>query len=197
MARLVVRIQDKYAPGDKNTVFGTNPGDVVCIVDDDHQFSYCELNNGHYRIIDVPGVPQEKLIYLCDHLEDKEGQMIQRRIRAVDHKADVKLPEITKDVQAALDAKSVALDEVDVKQAEADRLANIVVTDKSVVDDYAAAKLAVEDAVALVAVIDADPSLADYVANAVAAVDAITFLKPLVADVAVIDAAVDAVAVKG
>lgn len=85
MARLCIRIQPNDHPTDPSlTPLRTGLGDVVQIVDDDHKFSYAELNNGHYRIIDVPGVPQEELIHLCAAVEDAEGGMIKRRAVALD-----------------------------------------------------------------------------------------------------------------
>ena len=63
MTRLCIRVQEN--PGGDPTG-RTQPGDVVCMVDDDHKFNYAEMNNGHYRIIDLPGVPQEKLAYLLE-----------------------------------------------------------------------------------------------------------------------------------
>lgn len=42
----------------------TQPGDVVCMADDDHQWSATERACGQYRFIDLPGVPQEQLAHL-------------------------------------------------------------------------------------------------------------------------------------
>ena len=80
MARLCIRILPNDHPTDAAlTPMRTRLGDVVCVVDDSHQFSFAELNNGHYRIIDVPDVPQEDLIYLCEAIKNAEDDMIARR----------------------------------------------------------------------------------------------------------------------
>ena len=85
MARLCVRIAPNNHPTDPSLdALRTHPGDVVCIVDDDHKFSEGELNCGQYRIIDLPGVPQEDLTHLCAHVEDVEGKTIRRRAVALD-----------------------------------------------------------------------------------------------------------------
>src|SRR3990172_5332160 len=85
MARLCVRILPNDHPTDPAlTPLRTRLGDVVCIVDDDHVFSHAELNCGHYRIIDVPGVPQEDLIHLCASVEDAEGKITARRAVKLD-----------------------------------------------------------------------------------------------------------------
>jgi hypothetical protein len=57
---------------------------VVELVDDGHVFSFAELNNGHYRMLDVPGVPQEELVHLKAHVEDAQGRMTKRRAQALD-----------------------------------------------------------------------------------------------------------------
>ena len=46
---------------------------------DDHVFSHAEMNNGHYRIIDMPGVPPEEVMHLMAHAEDANGTMVKRR----------------------------------------------------------------------------------------------------------------------
>ena len=85
MARLCVRVTNNDHPTDPTlTPLRTNEGDVVCLVDDDHVFSFAELNNGHYRIIDVPGVPQEDLAHLVESLDDAEGRLIKRRTKMLD-----------------------------------------------------------------------------------------------------------------
>lgn len=95
MSRLCIRVALNDHPTDPAlTPLRTNVGDVVELVNDDHKFSYCEENNGQYRMVDVPGVAQENLTHLKDHIEDKDGQMIQRRRLAVDHNADWGVPPI-------------------------------------------------------------------------------------------------------
>lgn len=85
MARLCIRIAPNNHPTDPSLdVMRTQLGDVVCIVDDGHIFSSAELNSGQYRIVDVPGVSQEELIYLCAHVDDAEGKMIRRRAVTLD-----------------------------------------------------------------------------------------------------------------
>ena len=85
MARLVIRILPNAHPTDPSlTPLRTQEGDVVCLVDDGHVFSFAELNNGHYKILDVPGVPQEELVHLVAAVEDGEGKMIKRRAVELD-----------------------------------------------------------------------------------------------------------------
>lgn len=85
MARLCIRITPNDHPTDPSlTPLRTNEGDVVCLVDDTHVFSQAELNCGHYRIIDVPGVPQDDLLDLVEHAVDAEGNMVKRRVKTLD-----------------------------------------------------------------------------------------------------------------
>ena len=85
MARLCIRITNIDHPTvPALTPLRTNEGDVVCLVDDDHVFSVAELTNGHYRILDLPGVPQEELVHLVQHEEDVEGKMTKRRTQGLD-----------------------------------------------------------------------------------------------------------------
>jgi hypothetical protein len=80
MARLCIRITPNDHPTDPSlTPLRTGEGDVVQLVDDGHVFSQGELNCGHYRILDLPGVPQEELLHLVTHAEDAEGRMTKRR----------------------------------------------------------------------------------------------------------------------
>jgi hypothetical protein len=62
----------------------TQEGDVVEIVDDGHVFSFAELNCGHYRMLDVPGVPQDELVHLVTPVKDAQGRMTKRRAQQVD-----------------------------------------------------------------------------------------------------------------
>jgi hypothetical protein len=85
MARLCVRIADNAHPTDpKLTPLRTQPGDVVCVVEDDHQFSKSELSNGQYLIVDVPGVPEPQLAYLTGSTFDKDGFLVAKRAKALD-----------------------------------------------------------------------------------------------------------------
>jgi hypothetical protein len=80
MAKLCIRITPNDHPTDPSiTPLRTNEGDVVCLVEDDHVFNVAELNCGHYKILDVPGVTQEELVHLVAHVEDAEGKMMKRR----------------------------------------------------------------------------------------------------------------------
>jgi len=89
VARLCIRI----APNNNHTdplldALRTHEGDVVCLVDDDHVFSHAELNNGQYRILDVPGVSQAELVHLVEPVEGPRPQghakmMITRRKRGL------------------------------------------------------------------------------------------------------------------
>jgi hypothetical protein len=81
MARLCIRITPNDHPTDPSlTPLRTGEGDVVALVDDGHVFSQAELTNGHYRILDLPGVPQEDLIHLVAHESDAQGRMTKRRM---------------------------------------------------------------------------------------------------------------------
>jgi len=85
MARLCVRIADNAHPTDpKLTPLRTQPGNVICVVDDKHEFSKAELTNGQYMIVDVPGVPESDLAYLCEPAFDKSGVMIAKRAQSLD-----------------------------------------------------------------------------------------------------------------
>lgn len=85
MARLVIRILPNDHPTDPSlTPLRTHEGDVVELVDDGHVFSQAELTNGHYRILDLPGVPQEELVHLKAHVEDAQGRMTKRRNQSLD-----------------------------------------------------------------------------------------------------------------
>lgn len=85
MARLCIRLTPNPNPSDPSLdVFRTQAGDVVCLVDDNHVFSHAELNNGHYRILDVPGVPQEDLVHLVTPVEGADGTMLKRRAQSLD-----------------------------------------------------------------------------------------------------------------
>jgi hypothetical protein len=85
MARLVIRILPNAHPTDPSlTPLRTQEGDVVELVDDGHVFSFAELNCGQYRIMDVPGVPQDELVHLKAHVEDAQGRMTKRRAQQLD-----------------------------------------------------------------------------------------------------------------
>lgn len=58
MARLCIRKE----PNDTDDPLRLQPGDVISLVDDDHVFTKDEQKL--HRIVDLPGVPQEKLAYL-------------------------------------------------------------------------------------------------------------------------------------
>lgn len=59
---------------------------MVCIVEDGHVFTPHELACGHYRIIDLPGVPPQEVIHLCEH-EEVYGRIVARRVRGLDKDA--------------------------------------------------------------------------------------------------------------
>jgi hypothetical protein len=82
MARLCIRILPNPNTTEPSlNVMRTQEGDVVCIVDDGHAFSFGELNCGHYRIIDIPGVPPADLANLVESVFDADGATILRRRR--------------------------------------------------------------------------------------------------------------------
>lgn len=67
MARLCIRITPNPNATDPSLdVMRTQAGDVVCVTEDGHVFSFGELNCGQYRFINVPGVPQADLINLIE-----------------------------------------------------------------------------------------------------------------------------------
>ena len=86
MARLCVRVASNNHPTDASlNALRTQPGDVVCLVDDSHVFSLCERTNGQYRIIDVPGVSQEQLVALVEQVyAADEATLVKRRRLALD-----------------------------------------------------------------------------------------------------------------
>lgn len=85
MARLCLRMTPNDHPTDPTlTPLRTGEGDVVQLVDDGHVFSQAELTCGHYRILDLPGVPQEELLHLVTAEEDLEGKMLKRRTQHLD-----------------------------------------------------------------------------------------------------------------
>jgi hypothetical protein len=81
MARLCIRVKANLHPTDSTlNAKRTQAGDVVCVVEDGHVFSAGELNCGHYRIIDVPGVSQADMISLIESVFDTDGAtMLKRR----------------------------------------------------------------------------------------------------------------------
>ena len=85
MAILVVRILPNEHPTDTAlTPLRTAPGDVVEIVEDDHQFSQGERNCGHYRFITVAGIGSEQFLALKASRFDVNGNMTRRRDKALD-----------------------------------------------------------------------------------------------------------------
>lgn len=86
MARLCIRIAANNHPTDPSLdALRTQPGDVVCIVDDGHVFSKCEMTNGQYRIVDVPGVTQDQLASLVEQVyAADEATLLKRRRLALD-----------------------------------------------------------------------------------------------------------------
>jgi len=83
MARLCIRILPNPNTADPSLdVMRTQPGDVVAVAEDGHQFSFGELNCGQYRFIDVPGIPQADMINLIESVFDvDEATML--RVRKV------------------------------------------------------------------------------------------------------------------
>jgi hypothetical protein len=85
MARLCVRIAANDHPTDAAlNDLRTHEGDVVVVMPDTHQFSQAELTNGQYRILDLPGVPEEEMSYLMAPIEDGAGTMTKRRAVKLD-----------------------------------------------------------------------------------------------------------------
>lgn len=87
MARLCIRIAPNSHPTDKSLdALRTQPGDVVEIREDGHEWSKAELNCGQYKFVDVPGVPESEFTYLKEHVEDADGNMVARRKVKLDEK---------------------------------------------------------------------------------------------------------------
>ena len=85
MARLCIRITNNDHTTDPTlTPLRTNEGDVVCVMGDDHVFSFAEVNNGQYKILDVPGVPPEDAMHLMAPVEAADGTMTKRRAVGLD-----------------------------------------------------------------------------------------------------------------
>ena len=87
MARLCIRIAPNSHPTDPTLdAMRTQMGDVVCVVDDHHQFSKGELECGQYRVIDMPGVAQVELNHLVASAFDPgdESKMLRRRAVTLD-----------------------------------------------------------------------------------------------------------------
>ena len=127
MARLCIRIAPNEHPTDASlNALRTHEGDVVCLVDDTHVFSHAELNNGQYRIIDVPGVPQENLVHLVRHEEGLQGQMTKRRMVKIDLAATPMLPPLTAPILTLIAHRDEALTEARMARRRADEAANDV-----------------------------------------------------------------------
>ncbi len=93
MAILCIRIAPNDHPTDSVKDYGrTKPGDVVCIVNDGHQFSEGERKCGQYRFIAVPGVSDGELAHFvelgreskaADAHPDDRGWFTHRRARGL------------------------------------------------------------------------------------------------------------------
>lgn len=106
MARLLVRVTDNFHPTDPSLdPLRSQVGDVICVTEDKHEFSYGELFSGEYQVIEIPGVKAEALAYLCEHVEDDTGKITQVRTTGIDLKAadEIKLPEYTKEIKEVID----------------------------------------------------------------------------------------------
>ncbi len=77
MARLCIR---KLAKPVVSTL-SSQAGDVICVVEDGHEFTTAELTNGHYRIIDVAGVSASEFANLIASSFNANGTLF--RLRAV------------------------------------------------------------------------------------------------------------------
>jgi len=84
MARLVVRTQPNPGKTPEQSLLRTQEGDVVDIVNDGVEIRPGTLNSGHYRIIDLPGIPQEALVHLKAAVFDTEGGLVRRRAKTLD-----------------------------------------------------------------------------------------------------------------
>ena len=94
MARLCVRV----TPNETKSTMRAQPGDVVCVVEDDHKFSFAELNCGHYKIVEVPGVPAADLVHLTEHETDgSEAELIVSRHKVT---LDLKTLDLTRPIEA-------------------------------------------------------------------------------------------------
>lgn len=80
MARLCIRVLPNNHPTDPSMdLFRTQLGDVVCVVEDSHVFSFGELNCGQYRFIQVSGVTQADMIYLIESIYDAQEKLVRLR----------------------------------------------------------------------------------------------------------------------
>ena len=79
MAILCVRIADNSSGDPDQDLFRTMPGDVVCIVPDDHQFSDGERNCGQYIFVTVTDAIEEDLSYLVAPMLGDDGETVLAR----------------------------------------------------------------------------------------------------------------------
>lgn len=87
MAKLCIRVTPNPNTTDpKLDSLRTQEGDVVWVAEDDHVFSFGELNCGQYKFVDIPG-KQEDFIYLMEPVVDIDETMIAIRKLSLDSSA--------------------------------------------------------------------------------------------------------------
>ena len=79
MPIIAIRIVANAGSTQAQTNLRTQPGDVVWVAKDDHQFSAAEKNCGHYRFITITGCATKDLANLVTSLMDANGVMTKRR----------------------------------------------------------------------------------------------------------------------
>lgn len=108
MAILCIRVTPNPQPDPALFNLRHQPGDVVCIVEDGHKFSYGELNCGNYKFIPVAGASAESLSYLCDPQTSDgtpDGEMVGRCKFGLNVNKLIRLPAQASDIAAAVVVK--------------------------------------------------------------------------------------------
>lgn len=74
MARLCIRVLPNNHPKDPDLdLVRTQPGDVVCVMPDKHEWSAGELACGQYKFVEVPGITPEDFARLIESRFDKDN----------------------------------------------------------------------------------------------------------------------------
>ena len=85
MAILCIRILANNNPTDPSKdIFRTQEGDIVCVTDNAHVFSFGELNCGQYRFIRITDGTEADMSFLLDSVFDASGNMTRVRKLGLD-----------------------------------------------------------------------------------------------------------------
>ncbi|MEQ1888643.1 MAG: hypothetical protein ABL951_05615 [Alphaproteobacteria bacterium] len=86
MAILVVLIKENSHPDPELNKLRCQVNDVVDIVEDDHEFTFGELNSGRYKFVNIPGVLAEEFEHLREVERDSEDpeKIVNIRVRKID-----------------------------------------------------------------------------------------------------------------